>query len=68
MFPRKRREYVLSLNRWVSADGEQIMALGNGTATPGVNQKLLPWLQARKGKRFGIISAFSHLSVFSFGD
>ncbi|KAJ7684589.1 PLC-like phosphodiesterase [Mycena polygramma] len=32
-----------------------IMALGNGTATPGVNQKLLPWLQERKGKRFGII-------------
>ncbi|KAJ7671852.1 PLC-like phosphodiesterase [Mycena rosella] len=32
-----------------------IMALGNGTDTPGVNQKLLPWLQARKGKRFGII-------------
>jgi hypothetical protein len=33
------------------------MALGDGT-TPGVNQKLLPWLQANKGKRFGIISAF----------
>ncbi|KAJ7474264.1 PLC-like phosphodiesterase [Mycena latifolia] len=33
----------------------RIMALGNGTDTPGVNQKLLPWLQARKGKRFGII-------------
>ncbi|KAJ7273127.1 PLC-like phosphodiesterase [Mycena rebaudengoi] len=32
-----------------------IMALGNGTSTPGVNQKLLPWLKARKGKRFGII-------------
>ncbi|KAJ7491264.1 PLC-like phosphodiesterase [Mycena latifolia] len=32
-----------------------IMALGNGTDTPGVNQKLLPWLQERKGKRFGII-------------
>ncbi|KAF8894681.1 PLC-like phosphodiesterase [Infundibulicybe gibba] len=32
------------------------MALGDGTnAVPGVNQKLLPWLQARKGKRFGII-------------
>ncbi|KAJ7088203.1 PLC-like phosphodiesterase [Mycena crocata] len=32
-----------------------IMALGNGTDTPGVNQRLLPWLQARKGKRFGIV-------------
>jgi len=33
----------------------RIMALGNGTDIPGVNQKLLPWLQERKGKRFGII-------------
>ncbi|KAJ6569302.1 PLC-like phosphodiesterase [Mycena capillaripes] len=32
-----------------------IMALGNGTDTPGVNQRLIPWLQAQKGKRFGII-------------
>ncbi|KAJ7724183.1 PLC-like phosphodiesterase [Mycena maculata] len=32
-----------------------VIALGNGTDTPGVNQKLLPWLQERKGKRFGII-------------
>ncbi|KAJ7349168.1 hypothetical protein DFH08DRAFT_137166 [Mycena albidolilacea] len=44
----------------------------SGTAPrhPEVNQKLLPWLQARKGKpfKFGIISAFSHLSVYSFGD
>lgn len=32
------------------------MAIGNGTDVPGVNQKLLPWLQARKGKRFGIVS------------
>ncbi|KAF7304929.1 PLC-like phosphodiesterase [Mycena kentingensis (nom. inval.)] len=31
-----------------------VMALGNGTM-PGVNQKLLPFLQERKGKRFGII-------------
>ncbi|KAJ7090326.1 PLC-like phosphodiesterase [Mycena belliarum] len=33
----------------------KIMALGNGTDTPGVNQKLLPWLKERKGQRFGII-------------
>ncbi|KAF8191413.1 PLC-like phosphodiesterase [Mycena galopus ATCC 62051] len=39
----------------VPPETPRIMALGNGTATPGVNQKLLPWLQARKGKRFGII-------------
>lgn len=32
-----------------------IMALGNGTDTPGMNQKLLPWLQERKGSRFGVI-------------
>ncbi|KAK7035749.1 PLC-like phosphodiesterase [Favolaschia claudopus] len=39
----------------VPPETPRVMALGNGTATPGVNQKLLPWLQARKGKRFGII-------------
>jgi len=33
----------------------QIFALGNGTDVTGMNSKLLPWLQARKGKRFGII-------------
>ncbi|KAG6828630.1 hypothetical protein H0H92_007222 [Tricholoma furcatifolium] len=33
----------------------KVMALGNGTDVPGVNQLLLPWLQERKGKRFGII-------------
>lgn len=33
----------------------RIMALGNGTDIQGVNQKLLPWLQERKGSRFGII-------------
>jgi 1-phosphatidylinositol phosphodiesterase len=38
------------------------MALGNGTDTPGVNQKLLPFLQALKGKRVGIISAYGLLS------
>ena len=38
------------------------MALGNGTDTPGVNHKLLPFLQERKGKRFGIISTFSVVS------
>ncbi|KAF7359266.1 PLC-like phosphodiesterase [Mycena sanguinolenta] len=39
----------------VPPETPRIMALGNGTDTPGVNQKLLPWLQANKGKRFGII-------------
>lgn len=39
----------------------QIYALGNGTDVLGMNSKLLPWLQARKGKRFGIISRFSYL-------
>ncbi|KAF7323200.1 PLC-like phosphodiesterase [Mycena chlorophos] len=38
----------------VPAETPEIMALGNGTV-PGVNQKLLPWLQERKGKRFGVI-------------
>ncbi|PPQ88174.1 hypothetical protein CVT25_005139 [Psilocybe cyanescens] len=33
----------------------EIYALGNGTDVLGMNSKLLPWLQARKGKRFGII-------------
>ncbi|KNZ75847.1 1-phosphatidylinositol phosphodiesterase [Termitomyces sp. J132] len=33
----------------------KVMALGNGTDVPGVNQKLLPWLRERKGQRFGII-------------
>lgn len=36
----------------------RIMALGNGTAyTPlgGVNQRLVPFLQAQKGKRLGIV-------------
>ncbi|KAF9465583.1 PLC-like phosphodiesterase [Collybia nuda] len=32
----------------------RIMALGDGSV-PGVDQKLLPWLKERKGKRFGII-------------
>ncbi|EJT97921.1 PLC-like phosphodiesterase [Dacryopinax primogenitus] len=32
-----------------------IQALGNGTDVPGVNQKLLPWLEARKGSRWGIV-------------
>jgi hypothetical protein len=36
----------------------QTMALGNGTDTPGVNRMLLPYLQALKGKRVGIISAY----------
>ncbi|KAJ4474299.1 PLC-like phosphodiesterase [Lentinula aciculospora] len=33
----------------------RIMALGNGSDVPGVNQKILPWLQENKGKRFGIV-------------
>ncbi|KAJ3505387.1 hypothetical protein NLJ89_g7444 [Agrocybe chaxingu] len=33
----------------------EIFALGNGTRVPGMNQRLLPWLQQRKGQRFGII-------------
>ncbi|KAF9269823.1 PLC-like phosphodiesterase [Marasmius fiardii PR-910] len=33
----------------------KIMALGNGTATPGVNQRLLEWLNGRKGERRGIV-------------
>ncbi|KAF8154513.1 PLC-like phosphodiesterase [Crassisporium funariophilum] len=32
-----------------------IFAVGNGTDVLGMNQRLLPWLKARKGKRFGII-------------
>ncbi|KAJ7043118.1 PLC-like phosphodiesterase [Mycena alexandri] len=39
----------------VPPETPRIQALGNGTDTPGVNQKLLPWLQEHKGKRFGII-------------
>lgn len=31
------------------------MALGNGTDVPGVNHKLLPWFQAHKGMRFGVV-------------
>jgi 1-phosphatidylinositol phosphodiesterase len=33
----------------------QIFALGNGTTTPGMDTRLLPFLRARKGQRFGII-------------
>jgi 1-phosphatidylinositol phosphodiesterase len=33
----------------------RIMALGNGTDVPGVNQKILPFLQENSGKRFGIV-------------
>ena len=36
------------------------MATGNGTDTPGVNQLLLPLLQAQKGKRVGIVCAYMH--------
>ena len=37
----------------------KIFAFGNGTDTPGMNQKLLPWLNARNGSRFGVISESS---------
>ncbi|EDQ98741.1 uncharacterized protein LACBIDRAFT_335698 [Laccaria bicolor S238N-H82] len=33
----------------------KMFATGNGTDTLGMNQKLLPWLKARKGSKFGII-------------
>ncbi|KAL0570914.1 hypothetical protein V5O48_011054 [Marasmius crinis-equi] len=33
----------------------EIMALGNGTSTPGVNQRLLQWLSEKKGLRRGIV-------------
>ncbi|KAF9562046.1 PLC-like phosphodiesterase [Agrocybe pediades] len=33
----------------------EIFASGNGTDVQGMNERLLPWLQARKGQRFGII-------------
>ncbi|KAF8192921.1 PLC-like phosphodiesterase [Pholiota molesta] len=33
----------------------KIFALGDGAGNQGMGQRLLPWLQARKGKRFGII-------------
>ena len=36
----------------------QIFALGNGTEVLGMNQRLLPWLKARKGQRFGVISTY----------
>ncbi|KAF7291351.1 PLC-like phosphodiesterase [Mycena indigotica] len=32
-----------------------IIALGDGAGTPGMNERLLPWLTERKGKRFGIV-------------
>ncbi|KAF9044279.1 PLC-like phosphodiesterase [Panaeolus papilionaceus] len=32
-----------------------IFAVGNGTDVLGMNQRLIPWLQARKGQRFGIM-------------
>ncbi|KAG5645659.1 hypothetical protein DXG03_005496 [Asterophora parasitica] len=35
----------------------KIMAIGDGNNV-GVNQKLLPWLKARKGKRFGVVSEY----------
>ncbi|KAF5309855.1 hypothetical protein D9619_010349 [Psilocybe cf. subviscida] len=34
----------------------KIFALGNGTAEPGINTRLIPFLRARKGQRVGIIS------------
>ncbi|KAJ7057597.1 PLC-like phosphodiesterase [Mycena amicta] len=32
-----------------------IIALGDGAGTSGMNERLLPWFKARKGKRFGIV-------------
>lgn len=43
----------------------QIMALGDGNV-PGVNQKLLPWLKERKGKRFGVVSTYISLAIELF--
>ncbi|EDR10207.1 uncharacterized protein LACBIDRAFT_318373 [Laccaria bicolor S238N-H82] len=43
-----------------------MFAIGNGTDTPGMNQKLLPWLKARKGSRFGIITLVSFLLAVFF--
>lgn len=40
------------------------MAMGNGTSTPGMNQKLLPFLQAQKGKRFGIVCVYIYFSAW----
>jgi len=49
--------YITFASSEHDTDGEtpRIMALGNGTDVPGVNQKILPWLQQNSGKRFGII-------------
>ncbi|KAJ3996734.1 PLC-like phosphodiesterase [Lentinula boryana] len=49
--------YITFASSEHDTDGEtpRIMALGNGTDVPGVNQKILPWLQENKGKRFGIV-------------
>ncbi|KAH7877413.1 PLC-like phosphodiesterase [Lentinula edodes] len=49
--------YITFASSEHDTDGEtpRIMALGNGTEVPGVNQKILPWLQENKGKRFGIV-------------
>ncbi|KAG6823557.1 hypothetical protein H0H93_003436, partial [Arthromyces matolae] len=43
----------------------KIMAIGNGADVLGVNQKLLPWLKARKGHRFGVISMCSRFGFFT---
>lgn len=37
--------------------------MGNGTSTPGMNQKLLPFLQAQKGKRFGIVCVYIYFPL-----
>jgi len=39
----------------VPPETPRIMALGNGTSVPGVNQKLLSWLKQHQGKRLGIV-------------
>ncbi|CAD6575914.1 MAG: hypothetical protein TREMPRED_001537 [Tremellales sp. Tagirdzhanova-0007] len=43
------------LDTAIPPDTPRILALGNGTGTPGVNQRLLPYYQATKSNRRGIV-------------
>jgi 1-phosphatidylinositol phosphodiesterase len=45
----------------------RIMALGE-EGVDGVNQKLLPWLQQRKGGRFGIVSKWPFILLLDGED
>ncbi|KAE9390286.1 PLC-like phosphodiesterase [Gymnopus androsaceus JB14] len=49
--------YITFASAEHDTDGEtpRIIALGNGTDVPGINQKILPFLQENSGKRFGIV-------------